>query len=575
MERAAANVIRILEDNKSKFIEKLKKLYHGYIKELNKCYTELDDLDIILTSYTNEMQAIIKPIYPNRFVRVDRNDIYFNKQSIITACQSVNFLVMNRGRNTLSYSSSFGKSEEEKYREEQNYRKLEEIWRDLFPRYGRKLNVHVEALNSIYKRKIVPFENKDDEFKARAGKLYYRYSNSWEIFRTDLKADIKVVADLVGGVFNALWDLVKGILVLAKGIISYAASSVVLAVTYPFNVKPRWAKEIFNGTNTAIGAILKNPMLIVEGISQQISDTFEEKGAAYCIGYAAGDFLGGKGLDKLAKVGKAKILSKSDIADNIGDAAKVIDKIDDTAKAADNIGDVVSKTDSIIGKIDEVDIPKITDEVIEGGSKAANLWRKSTCNNDELYNYLLKNVNSDVANKFLKEGKWPDGIQIPKNSSVLNPDGSINWSKAAEGGYTLNIDGTAKKENFIPEIGGVIDRYGNANGRYTSPVINGKSYSYTERSLPYVEDLSNYHQYEVVGDFSKLEEYINNCSDIKLKTQIDAAVTKYYDGDYSKLISYKGEIAEIKGWGTGGGIQYEFSLTVDQLEGLKLLKEIK
>ncbi len=368
MERAAANVIRVLEDNRAKSIEKLKKLYYGYIKELNKCYTELDDLDTILTSYTNEMQAIIKPIYPNRFVRVDRNDIYFNKGSIIAACQSIYLLAMNHGRNVLSYLSSFGKSEEEKYREEQNYRKLEEIWRDLFPRYGRKLNVHIEALNSIYKRKIIPFENKDDEFEARAGKLYYKYSNSWEIFRTDFKADIKVVGDLIGGAFNALWDLVKGIVVLAKGIISYAASAVVLAVKYPFNVKPRWANEIFNGTNTAIGTILKNPILIVEGISQQISDTFEEKGAAYCIGYAAGDFLGGKGLDKLAKVGKAKILSKSDIADNIGDAAKVIDKIDDTAKAADNIGGVVSKSDSIIGKIDEVDIPKIADEVIEGGS---------------------------------------------------------------------------------------------------------------------------------------------------------------------------------------------------------------
>lgn len=67
----------------------------------------------------------------------------------------------------------------------------------------------------------------------------------------------------------------------------------------------------------------------------------------------------------------------------------------------------------------------------------------------------------------------------------------------------------------------------------------------------------------------------NDCSDIKLKTQIDAAVIKYYDGDYSNLISYKGEIAGIDGWGIGGGIQYEFSLTVDQLERLGLLKEIK
>lgn len=210
-----------------------------------------------------------------------------------------------------------------------------------------------------------------------------------------------------------------------------------------------------------------------------------------------------------------------------------------------------------------------------GASKADNLWIKSTCNNDELYNYLLKNVNEDVANKFLKEGKWPDGIQIPKNSSVVNPDGSINWSKAAEGGYTLSADGTAIKQQFNPQVGEVIDRYGNANGRYTSPIINGDAYSYTERSLPYVEDLSNYHQYEVVGDFTKIKEYVDKCTDIKLKTEIETTVRKYYKGDYSRLASYKGNAAAVEGWGKGGAIQYEFSLTVKQLEGLGLLKEIK
>lgn len=203
------------------------------------------------------------------------------------------------------------------------------------------------------------------------------------------------------------------------------------------------------------------------------------------------------------------------------------------------------------------------------------LVSESTCNKDELYNYLLENVDSDSANAFFREGKWPEGIQIPKNSSVLNADGSINWSKAAEGGYTLNTDGMAIKQDFVPKIGEVIDRYGNANGRYTSPVINRKSFSYTERSLPYVEDLSNYHQYEVMGDFTKIKEYVDKCTDIKLKTKIETTVRKYYKGDYSRLVSYKGNAAAVKGWGKGGAIQYEFSLTVEQLEGLGLLKEIK
>ncbi len=200
--------------------------------------------------------------------------------------------------------------------------------------------------------------------------------------------------------------------------------------------------------------------------------------------------------------------------------------------------------------------------------------KETTCTSDELYIYL-KNIDTDYAETFLKTGEWPDEIQIPKNASVLNKDGSINWTKAAKGGYKLDKDGNPIKEKFIPKIGEVIDRYGPANGRYTSPIIEGKSFEYTERSLPYVENLSNYHKYEVIGDFSKIEEYVKNCPDAKLKVKIDATVTAYYDGDYSKLVSYKGEAATVEGWGKGGAIQYEFSLTVEQLEGLGLLREIK
>jgi ABC-type transporter Mla subunit MlaD len=302
------------------------------------------------------------------------------------------------------------------------------------------------------------------------------------------------------------------------------------------------------------------------------------------------DGISGVESGSLLSEGEKAFASLRDVGNNISNSAKTIKDIITgekiiTREVLDTGTGLrvpyISVKDNNIKRISKIE--NVSGSSLEVGSKASEddfksiqeLVNESTCNNDELYNYLLKNVDSNAANAFLKEGVWPERIQIPKNSSVLNADGSINWSKAAEGGYTLNTDGTAIKEDFIPKIGEVIDRYGNANGRYTSPIIDGKSYSYTERSLPYMEDLSNYHQYEVTGDFSKIEEYVNNCSDVKLKTQIDANVTKYYDGDFSKLISYKGEIAEIKGWGNGGGTQYEFALTVDQLERLGLLKEIK
>ncbi|WP_390831278.1 TNT domain-containing protein [Bacillus nitratireducens] len=130
------------------------------------------------------------------------------------------------------------------------------------------------------------------------------------------------------------------------------------------------------------------------------------------------------------------------------------------------------------------------------------------------------------------------------------------------------------KDEYTLKIGEVNDRYGPSNGTYTSPVANGKPYSYDERALPYLEDVSKYHQYEVVGDFSNVKTYIDNCSDSTLTAQVDAAIQKYNCGDYSKLKAQIGEVAP--GFGTiKGGTQIQLPLMVEQLKGLKLLKQIK
>ncbi|TRW21076.1 DUF4237 domain-containing protein, partial [Criibacterium bergeronii] len=239
-----------------------------------------------------------------------------------------------------------------------------------------------------------------------------------------------------------------------------------------------------------------------------------------------------------------------------------------------SVGEVATK--EVATKEGEALVNKTGESISEEAGKfTTKLVKKSTCTQNELYNYLLKNSSADDAKKFVDNGIWPEGTPIPKSSSVLNPDGSIDWSKAPQGGYTLRADGTADKKSYIPYIGDVIDRYGKPDGRYTSPVVDGRAYSYSERSLPYIEDLSSYHQYKVIGDFSKIDDYINNCPDTQLKAKIDAMVTKYYDGDYSKLNVYKGTVAKVEGWGSGGAIQDEFPIAVEQLIKIRLLEELK
>lgn len=207
------------------------------------------------------------------------------------------------------------------------------------------------------------------------------------------------------------------------------------------------------------------------------------------------------------------------------------------------------------------------------GETIDKLLKQSQCSFEDFYKYLNK-INSNYADTFVKTGKWPSDIQIPKSPDVLYSDGSINWDKAPKGGYVLDSVGNAIKDKLIPEQGKIIDRYGSPEGRYASPVNDNKPYSYTQRALPFVENPSNYHRYKIKGDFTKIQDYVSNCSDAKTKEDIDAYVTTYYNGDYRKLVSYFGEIASIKGWGEGGGIQYELPLKIKWLIRIGLLEEI-
>ena len=142
----------------------------------------------------------------------------------------------------------------------------------------------------------------------------------------------------------------------------------------------------------------------------------------------------------------------------------------------------------------------------------------------QLSEYPTNTAGTEAAEVYRTTGKWPSGVQIPKSEDVLTPDGNINWNKAPHGGYILDKNGEA--------IRGSICAAGRRNNRpvragdgsFHLPGYRRKTVSYDARSLPYVEDPAQYHQYEVVGDFADLETYVKNCGDEALKTQIDKYV---------------------------------------------------
>ena len=122
---------------------------------------------------------------------------------------------------------------------------------------------------------------------------------------------------------------------------------------------------------------------------------------------------------------------------------------------------------------------------------------------------------------------------IVADKSFLNDNGEIDWDKyAPNGGY---VKGTQVNGQTL-NTGTIFDRYGNAMGRYASP----KGTSYSERSLPYIENQNAYHQYKVLKAIKGVSS---------------------------------GEIASAFNQ-SGGGIQYELPYSINYLMNNKYIEEI-
>lgn len=213
---------------------------------------------------------------------------------------------------------------------------------------------------------------------------------------------------------------------------------------------------------------------------------------------------------------------------------------------------------------------------IENKQTTENLLRQSKCSEESLLKYL-ENVDqsnarygktTNYAETYKKKGKWPDDIQIPKDSSFINSNsGEIRYKDLApDAGYLKGTKKSISDGIKLPEKGTKIDRYGSPNGRYTSPILNDKPFSYEKRSLPFIEDSRQYHVYEI--QFDSILEAIYNIKDSRARNYF---LNKYQQ---STTIFSKGTIAPAFNQ-PGGGIQYEFGFLISELLQINYLKEIK
>ena len=206
------------------------------------------------------------------------------------------------------------------------------------------------------------------------------------------------------------------------------------------------------------------------------------------------------------------------------------------------------------------------------------LLNKSSVSEENLIKYLESidkyNANhgksTNYALEYKNRGNWPDEVQIPRRNEFLNENGLVKFKELApDDGYAKGTKISVKDGAELPKKGTLIDRYGSPAGRYTSPIIDGKPYSYEQRSLPFVEDMRQYHVYEIKYD--SILEAINN---IKNETKRNAFLDDYYEfiNNGEACIFRKGQIApafEQK----GGGIQFEFGFSIKQLKNMGYIVE--
>lgn len=425
-------------------VEKSKELQ----KKILEMKTEVTDISGIIKSYVNDMTSIIAPISQDKMMQVDRNDIWWNLQSIINACERVSCIPRNVGTYGLQGGFSWDDDEDEIARKERNYDKLCDIKSELSNSQS-AFSELIDKMKALYK-KVQNYENMDDAYKKKADGIKKKYTDFWEGVEDFLKWVGEGTVKLIKGFVTELAGSITGLFSLVVGVVKYAASAIVVNFDKVTNHKiPEWAEMCYNGTNESVAAIVKDPVLIVEGMAQSISDTYEEEGIAYCTGYTVGavaEFvIGSKGASKLGKAGKAgKVAGK---VDDVGDAAKVVDEVGETAKVASKV-DIVEEATQVASKIEKVEeVAKVGDEAGDAAKVGKEVVEGGTRNVDDVVKAEAKSVDkiADTIEKveYGEHYTRKDRKKVLKsNVSYETPEGYVY--KTNEHGAISEVEGTLK-----------------------------------------------------------------------------------------------------------------------------------
>ncbi|WP_228474803.1 hypothetical protein [Listeria welshimeri] len=265
------------------------------------------------------MTSYIRPINQYGLMRVDRDDIWWNI-SQLEGSNAVNVIKPTK----------YGSISMAEYKSDANNELIVEQIETDIAYLKTRISGEISALWQIHDQKIAPFEDTDDHFKSRSETLYDRYT-SWEERNKDIMLGIESgIYNLFTGTINGLVGMVEGFISLGAGVISYLKNGVTYLLTAPFGTTPEDVLTSLDETHSLFASILKDPALIIEGMAQNISDTYEEKGIMYSIGAVVPDIA----VDILITKGLGKIGKLANFVDSFADMSKYADEIVDATDIA-------------------------------------------------------------------------------------------------------------------------------------------------------------------------------------------------------------------------------------------------
>ncbi|MCL1976205.1 MAG: hypothetical protein FWG61_08605 [Firmicutes bacterium] len=287
MEDAIDTTTTTVLQSKGKGIHAIQTLSDNTKNGLITYKEQLGDLITIIGGFISDMTYYIMPESRGDEMRVNRDNI---KWSIGKIEENFNKDV-GKMNNALNKSPGIIRVTEDRASAlQRNHSKLSGLHYDVSA-FATGMNNIITDLWDLYNYRVNPYQECDEEFARKVKELYDSYSNWWEKFCDFWKSVGSSIADFFVGLFEALWGLIKGIFMLVFGLVKLVAGGLVFLVTAPFGAEPQWVKDMFSNIGATVSAIWNDPSLIWESLSHSISEAWDNKGAAYCIGYGFGLIL--------------------------------------------------------------------------------------------------------------------------------------------------------------------------------------------------------------------------------------------------------------------------------------------